>query len=202
MDHAQPMAAPVGQLAARVGTKRHPARTHGVFLGGVRVIRDLAYIRDARQVQVGVVGHHIVGPAPPVPVEPRGNRLRGKIALVRAGIVVTDDRLDLANPSVADQFDGLPRGGVGSLHLAGLEHPLVLANRLDHHPPLADRVAQRLLAVHVLSGLAGMDAGKVMPMLRSGVDDDFHVLAVQQCAVVLVRLGPIVRAPTRRRVSC
>ena len=165
------------------------------FSGGRRVVRLLALVRNARQVQIGVVGHHLVRTAPGVPIQPGWNGLGGEIALVRAGIVVADDRLDLADPAVADQLHGLAGGGVRPLLLAGLKDPLVLANRLDHLPPFADRVAQGLLAVHVLAGLAGMDAGQIMPVLGRGVNHHVDVFAVQQLAIVLVGLGAVVARP-------
>ena len=63
---------------------------------------------------------------------------------------------------------------------------LYLRDRLDHHPPLADRMRERLLAVDVLTGLAGVNAGEVVPVLGRGVDDHVHVLAIEQLAVVLI----------------
>ena len=142
-----------------------------------------------------MIGHDLVRPAPAVPVEPFGNRLRGEIALEGAGIVIADDRLQLADSPVANQLHGLARWRVGPLHLAGLKHAMVFAHGLDHHSPLADRMAQGLFAVHVLARLAGMDAGQVVPVLRRGIDDDVHVLAVQQRAVVLVGLAAIILGP-------
>ena len=85
-----------------------------------------------------------------------------------------------------------------ALLFAGLEHALVLADRLDHHASLADGVRERLFAVDVLARLAGMDAGQVMPMLRRGVHDDVHVLAIQQRAVVLVGRALVVLRPRVR----
>jgi len=90
---------------------------------------------------------------------------------------------------------------VGALLLAGLKHPLVLAHGLDHLAPLADRVAQGLLAVHVLARLAGMDAGQVVPVLGGGIDDDGHVLLVEQCAVVLVGLAAVILGPFGRALQ-
>ena len=78
---------------------------------------------------------------------------------------------------------------------AGLEDAFILADRLGHHSPFADGVAERLLAVDVLARLAGVDAGQIVPMLGRGVDDDVHVLAIQELPIVLIGIALVVGRP-------
>src|SRR5439155_20116795 len=61
------------------------------------------------------------------------------------------DGLDFADDAVANQFARDTKFLGRTLHAAGLEHALVLANSIDHRPRLVDRFAKPLLAVHVLA---------------------------------------------------
>ena len=62
---------------------------------------------------------------------------------------------------------------------------LVLLGRGHHGPPLGDPVRQRLLAVHVLAGLAGHDRGDRVPVVGRGDDDRVDVLAIEELAEVV-----------------
>ena len=81
--------------------------------------------------------------------------------------------------------------------LAGQAEPVVRAaagsrsarcaccsRRLDHLAAFGDRQRQRLLAVHVLARLAGVDRHQRVPVVGRGDDDGVDVLAVEQLAVV------------------
>src|SRR5262245_24937999 len=91
---------------------------------------------------------------------------------------------DLAELAVADQLAGLAELLGGALLAAGLDDAVVLAGCLDHRPPLGDGQAERLLAVDVLAGLAGVDGDQGVPVVGHGDDDGIDVLAVEQLAVV------------------
>ncbi|MFO0927219.1 MAG: hypothetical protein U0736_09295 [Gemmataceae bacterium] len=95
----------------------------------------------------------------------------------------------LADPAGADHLGRL--GGVGTGHPlnAALDDSFLAAGDLDHAPALDDGERQRLLAVDVLAGLAGVDRLQRVPVVRG---DDHHRVEVgplQQLAVVVVLLG-------------
>ena len=69
---------------------------------------------------------------------------------------------------------------------AHLDDAVVAPRGLDHLPALVDRAAQRLLAVHVLAGLAGHDRDRGVPVVGRGDQHRVDVLAVQDAAEVLV----------------
>ena len=71
-------------------------------------------------------------------------------------------RLDLADPAVADQLHGEPEvaAELAALLAAGLEDDLGLGDLLDQLPAFGDIVRQRFLAVDVLAGAGGEDAGE------------------------------------------
>src|SRR5262249_29260129 len=76
-----------------------------------------------------------------------------------------------------------------------LHDAVVLAGRLHHAPALDEVVRHRLLAVHVLAGLAGPDRGEGVPVVRGGDDDGVHVAVLEHAANVLLdlRLAPLTR---------
>ena len=92
MDHAQSMATPVGQLTARIGAERHPARAHGVFLRGRRVVRLLALVGDGERYRSVWYGTTSLGPHQASQSSPAGIGCPGKLHSKCAGIVVADDR--------------------------------------------------------------------------------------------------------------
>lgn len=54
----------------------------------------------------------------------------------------------------------------GALLAAGLDDPVVVAGGFDHGPAFVDGQGQRLLDVDVLAGLAGVDCGEGVPVIR------------------------------------
>src|SRR5262249_37071788 len=76
-------------------------------------------------------------------------------------------------------------GGAAALG-ADLHDAVVFAGRLHHAPPLDKVVADRLLDVDVLAGLAGPDGGQGVPVVRGGDDQGGDVLVREGLAHVLL----------------
>ena len=87
---------------------------------------------------------------------------------------------DLADVAIAHQFGGLAEFRPGALHAARLEHPVVLASRIDHRPTFLDSEREGFFAVDVLAGFGGFDGLHGVPMVGRGNDDRIDVLKGQQ----------------------
>ena len=91
----------------------------------------------------------------------------GRIALlfpVYAG--ETDfDRLDLAEAARADVFAGLQELGGGPLLASGLQDAFAAAHGLHERLAFSDEKRERLLAIHVLAGFAGVNGGERVPVV-------------------------------------
>jgi hypothetical protein len=65
-----------------------------------------------------------------------------------------------------------------------LRDPLVAGDGVDHLPAHLDLVGQRLLAIDVLAGRAGIDEHGAVPVVRRGDQDRVDILALEQLPVV------------------
>ena len=99
--------------------------------------------------------------------------------------------VDLAELARAEERDRVLDALVAAALRAGLDDPVVLPRGLDHPPAFAHVVADRLLDVHVLAGLAGPDRRQRVPVVRRGDRDRVDRLVVEHPADVLheLRLG-------------
>src|SRR5262249_50033487 len=157
------MAAPVGDLAARV-------------------VVDPAEIDVTAGRRVGGLGG---GAEPEIVVEALGH---GFGLLPVAGLAVVGsaagqaatDRLQIADPAVADQLAGAAEIAVGTLLAAGLENAAMLLDRVRHGSALGDGQRERLLAINVLAGAGGGDDRDGVPVIRRANNHSVHVLARQQ----------------------
>ncbi len=75
--------------------------------------------------------------------------------------------------------------------VAELHDPLVLSGGLDHLAALPEIVAQRLLDVDVLAGLAGPDRHQRVPVIGRGGGHGVDVLVLQQLADVDVAVDSL-----------
>ncbi len=151
------VAAPVGDLAAGV-------------------IVDPAEVDVAPRRRIGGLGRRA---EPDVVLESFGHRL-GLLVVAGLGVVgpaagqADADRAQVADPAVAHQLAGAAEPPVRTLLAAGLENDVRLVDRVAHRAALGDRERQRLLAVDVLLGLAGLDDHDRVPVVGSadldGVD--------------------------------
>ena len=109
--------------------------------------------------------------------------------------------VDLPELARAEEGDGVLDALVAAALGAGLDDPVVLPRGLDDPPAFADVVADRLLDVDVLAGLAGPDRRQGVPVVGRGDRDGVDRLVVEQAADVLDdrRLGAIA---CRDRPSC
>ena len=69
-----------------------------------------------------------------------------------------------------------------------LDDTLILAGRRDHRAPFQDVVAVGFLDVHILAGLAGVDRGQGVPMIRRSDHQRVHAGILQRRPVVNDRL--------------
>ena len=74
---------------------------------------------------------------------------------------------------------------------SNLEHTPVLAGRFDHQPPLANGEAERLFRINMFACLARIDRDQGPPVVDGCRDNGVNVLPLQQFAIVLVRLAPM-----------
>ena len=79
----------------------------------------------------------------------------------------------------------------GSVLGAVLDDAPVFLGGFDQLASLEDIVAERLLDVDVLAGLAGPDRHQAMPVVGGGDGDDVHFLVVQDAADVLNAFGGV-----------
>ncbi len=99
---------------------------------------------------------------PTVVLEALRHRFR-RLVVSRLGIVLaslgqSDANLaKSADPSVANEFAGATEAVIGTLLAPGLEDHVRLVYRIAHRAPFGDRERERLLAIDVLLGLAGLD---------------------------------------------
>ena len=141
-----------------------------------------------------VVGHPRSGPEPHVPVETR----RGLgVRFPARGRGATDAHLhvaDLADAAAANQGDGLLELAAGALLAAGLKDARIAPDHLDELLGLLDGEGQRLLAVDVLPGPAGVHAGERVPVVGGRDADGVDVIPGEQLAVVVVAHATIADA--------
>lgn len=67
---------------------------------------------------------------------------------------------------------------------AGLQDDVVAPSRLHHLAAFGDEEAERLLAVDVLAGLAGVDGDQGVPVIGDGDDDGVDIAIVEDAAIV------------------
>ena len=78
--------------------------------------------------------------------------------------------------------------GITALPLAHLDDPVVLLGCTDHDIAFLDAVAQWLLAIHVLPGLAGGHQLKAMPVVGSADNDHIYVFVVDEFPPILIEM--------------
>jgi hypothetical protein len=66
---------------------------------------------------------------------------------------------------------------------------LALERGSDHGAAFADGIGQRLLHKHVFAGLAGLDGGESVPVVRRGHHHGVQVFAIEQLAEIVVLAG-------------
>jgi hypothetical protein len=99
------------------------------------------------------------------------------------------DVVQLADLALADELEGAGVVRARALLAAHLHHPVVLASRPHHGPPLGHGQGQRLLDVDVLAGAAGHHRHQRVPVVGRGDDHRVDVLVVEQVAEIPVRRG-------------
>src|SRR5262245_9948930 len=72
---------------------------------------------------------------------------------------------------------------------ADLHHAVVFARRFDHSAAFPDIVRWRLLDIDVLTGLAGTDRSRRVPVIGSGDDNGVDGLVVEDAAHLFDGLG-------------
>jgi hypothetical protein len=72
-----------------------------------------------------------------------------------------------------------------------LHHPLVLARRRQHRPPLAHARGQRLLDIHVLARLTRHHRRQRVPVIRRRDNDGVDILPIQRRAKVAGGVRPV-----------
>src|SRR5262245_7571227 len=128
---------------------------------------------------------------PEVPVNPVRQRLRRQVARLGRPADADADRLQFANPAVADQFDRQTETIVelASLLTARLENDVILRNCFDDPPTFSNVVSERFFAVDVLFRLSREDARNGMPVVRGRDDDGVDVLAFDDLPKVAVSVA-------------
>ena len=129
------------------------------------------------------------GPSQKSQSRPAGGSASGGAADAGILVDVVPD-LHLSDPPQPPGLNDLGRLAVmiGAVLLgADLHDAFVLPGGFDDGPAFADRGGQRFLDVHVLAGLAGVDAAKRLPLAVGGHDDRVDVLIVEQLAEIVVR---------------
>ncbi len=96
-----------------------------------------------------------------------------------AAVVPGANHVDAADGPFPQLLNGLACPRRASPLGAHLDRPVVLAGGGDHELALAGGVAARFLHVCVLSGGAGQDGGRSVPVVGPGVEESVHLGIVQ-----------------------
>ena len=96
---------------------------------------------------------------------------------------------DLADAARAHEFGGLLERRRRAALRAHLRHALRALGGFHHLAALDDGQRERLLHVHVLAGIAGVDEHQRVPVVGRGDDDRVDVFVVQQLVVVVILFG-------------
>ena len=145
---------------------------------------------DAETVLVELPGGRRTEPHVPVEIGWRVGVGRLPDALrIHVGVVPRANEADRPQAPALHDVLGLSEVLAGSLLGADLDHAVVLAGGLDHHLPLVNGHRDRLLHVHVLAGLAGLDGHVGMPVIRSRDQDRVDVFGGDQLAEIRIDLG-------------
>ena len=91
----------------------------------------------------------------------------------------------------ANQFDGLLKLGAGPLLATHLEYHTVVMGGSLYGKTLGNGIGQRLLAVDMLAGVAGVDGDERMPVVRRGYLDGVDIVTVQQILIELVHVAAL-----------
>jgi hypothetical protein len=105
-----------------------------------------------------------------------------------------ENRLDSAEPAGPDEFADGSYGGDRAVLGAGLEHPPISADRLDHLASFPDGYRNGFFAVDVFAGLCRVDRLQRVPVVGRGDHDGVDVGSKEQLAVIVVRCAAFVRA--------
>ena len=108
---------------------------------------------------------------------------------IHVGVVPRADEADRPQSPALHDVLGLLEVLARSLLRTDLDHAVVLAGGLDHHLALVNGHRDRLLHVHVLAGLAGLDRHVGMPVIRSRDQDCVNVFGSDQFAEIRIDLG-------------
>ena len=147
------------------------------------------------------------GSEPEVVVHAGGHRAVGDHA-DRIAATIHDGlaRVNLPESAVAQELDGLAEQRPAATLRAGLHDAVVAARCVDHPPSFDDVVADRLLAVDVLPGLARHDGHQRVPVIRRGDGHGIDVAIVEHPSEI--RFGLRIATPSflcegqrRREVS-
>ena len=125
-----------------------------------------------------------MGPFQKFQSRPCGNGNFGEGSACR---IVADpglDRVDLADPAIADELAGQAITGVGSLLAARLEDAVILPRGLDHRLAFFDGQAKGLLAVYVTAVLHRRDRGQGVPVIDRADRHRVEFLAGKQLAKI------------------
>jgi len=95
---------------------------------------------------------------------------------------------NLAQRAGLQVLDGVLPVVAAALPHADLHDAPGLLDGPPHRVALGDRVAERLLDVDVLAGLAGVDQLPAVPVVGGADDDEIEVVVLQQAAVVVVEV--------------
>ena len=96
--------------------------------------------------------------------------------------------MNVPEPSVLDVLNRPLEVRARALLRSDLHDPVVAPRRFHRQPALADVVRRRLLHVHVLARVAGIDGHEGVPVLGGADDDGLNVLVLEQLAVVAIHL--------------
>ena len=133
LDLIDAVGAPVGHFAAGIIAPSHPAKLQ------LRIERPR-------------LGRSLPG----VPIVAFGHGLGRQAGVtLRSGIIHSLHVLNFPSPPLADEFASDAIHFHRPLLAADLEHPIVLAGRVDDRSAFGDIDRQRLFRVHVLAGLTG-----------------------------------------------
>jgi len=123
-----------------------------------------------------VVGLHLRGPYPQIPVQVAGGRFRVLESKRIPFLKVNAARhVDIADQTLTQSLDGARVTGAGAALGSALDDAIVLA-RGGHHLGAGEHiVTDGLLDVHVFAGLARPDGGQCVPVIARG-DGDASIL--------------------------
>src|SRR3569833_3288487 len=130
-----------------------------------------------------------IRPKPKFPIEPGRNRFSCKIIWFRRRTNIYNYVLDIADITIAHQFNRLAEFGPAALHAACLENPVILPRGDNHSTAFFNGKRQGLFAVNILSCLGCQYGYGGVPMVGDCYSHCLNVFSIQYLPEITIGIA-------------